>query len=48
MSKKDNKNQENKCVGCDFYERYLRGKSCYVGDAPCERCDKRNLKVTWR
>ena len=38
----------NECSGCWFYEKYLRDKTVYVGDGPCERCEKyRGPKVTW-
>ena len=45
-----NTNEEiDECSGCHFYEKYLRGKEYYIGDTPCERCNKyHGPKVTWR
>jgi hypothetical protein len=38
--KKDIPELNDECSGCDFYEKHLRGKSYYLGDSPCERCNK--------
>jgi hypothetical protein len=46
-NKKETSKYKNECSGCDFYENHLRGKSYYIGDSPCERCNKyRGPKIT--
>lgn len=36
----------NPCEGCPTYEMLKKGQT-YVGDVPCQWCDKNPYKITW-
>ena len=39
--------QKNPCEDCDFYQRVIKSGKPYVGDAPCQWCDKCGFKPSW-
>lgn len=39
--------QTNPCLNCDFYKKYIAGGQPFIGDAPCQWCEKQPGKISF-
>lgn len=39
-------NSRKDCNDCDFYNKYILKGQTYIGDSPCQWCDKYPFRVT--